>query len=907
MSKEELLSDIIEKPKPLSKEQRDALLSSSSHVRIVAGAGTGKTETITRKIAYLLLYGETDPTKIVAFTFTEKAAQSMKSRIYERVRQLRGEEACARLGEMFIGTIHGFCLRILEDHFGYGDHNVLNENQEMAFIMREGWGLGLGKNGNYAQNCRDFIRSVNVVYDELISRKELAKKATDFLRHVERYEELLDRHKLLTFGRMIYLVVQGLRESPAPLKKIEHLILDEYQDINKAQETLIKLIGKQASVFIVGDPRQSIYQWRGSDESCFEEFSTIFPGCETIDLTENRRSVGRIVRIANAFASTFEGVRYKDIRPTREQLGQCFVVDTDRPDDEAKWVVSQIEKYVNNGRCNYNDISLLLRSVTTSGGAFIDLLREKSIPYLVGGKVGLFRRPEAQAVGKLFVWLHGSGFWVEDPWNWHNRTKGDDLLVSALSIWQLATGITPTKEHISDVLNWKANLLAGEFENFTEAYHDLLIRLGYLTLDPGGRMHAAIMANLGRFNTLLTDYESSIRFGGRPVDWDRVMNGLCWYINAYATGAYDEQPSEDIRGINAVQIMTIHQAKGLEWPIVFVPCLTNLRFPSKNTGKKQDWHIPRYIFDVARYEGSINDERRLFYVAITRAKDLLILSRFSRMNKSIGQSPFLPPIRSELTELNPDRNLPMVEVSPASEDDEIHTFSAGEIINFLKCPHFYRLRVLWQYQPGLVTALGYGKSLHFCLRWASELIKSGENPEQAILKAVEEKFHLPYAGGTVRESMKRKARKTLGKFVSDHLEDMGRIEEVEARLEFPVQRATITGRVDVIIKDGGEMEARDYKTSDEVTTSEQSGLQLTLYSLGLRNIGKPVSRASVVNLEEARITPVDISQESIKRAREIAESAIEAIKNGQFTAHLGQFCQTCDYSKICSSCKREAA
>ncbi len=104
----------------------------------------------------------------------------MKSRIYERVRQLRGEEACARLGEMFMGTIHGFCLRLLEDHFGYGDHNVLNENQEMAFIMREGWGLGLRGNGNYAQNCSDFIRSVNVVYDELIDRKELTKKAADF-------------------------------------------------------------------------------------------------------------------------------------------------------------------------------------------------------------------------------------------------------------------------------------------------------------------------------------------------------------------------------------------------------------------------------------------------------------------------------------------------------------------------------------------------------------------------------------------------------------------------------------------------------------------------------------------------------------------------------------------------------
>ncbi len=907
MSKEELLGDIIEKPKPLSEEQKDALLSTSRHIRIVAGAGTGKTETLTRKIACLLLCEEIDPTKIVAFTFTEKAAQSMKSRIYERVRQLRGEEACAKLGEMFVGTIHGFCLRVLEDHFGYGDHNVLNENQETAFIMREGWGLGLGKNGNYAHNCREFIRSVNVVYDELIGRKELGKKAGDFLGHLGRYEELLDRHKLLTFGRMIYLAVESLRENPAPIKIIKHLIVDEYQDINKAQEGLIRLIGQQASVFIVGDPRQSIYQWRGSNESCFKEFSNIFPGCKTINLTENRRSVKRIVSTANAFASTFEGVRYRDIRPKREESGHCFVVDADFPDDEAEWVVSQIETYANNGHCNYSDISILLRSVTTSGGPFIDLLRERSIPYIVGGKVGLFRRPEAQAVGELFVWLHDNGFWVEDPWNWHNRTRGDDLLVSALTNWRSATGFTLTEQHVSDVWDWKAKLLAGEFDNFTEAYHDLLIRLGYLTLDPGDRMHAAIMANLGRFNTLLTDYESSIRFGGRSVNWGRVMNGLCWYINAYATGAYDEQPSEDIRGINAVQIMTIHQAKGLEWPIVFVPCLTNLRFPSKNTGRKQDWHIPREMFDVARYEGSINDERRLFYVAITRAKDLLTLSRFSRMKKSIGQSPFLSPIRSGLTELNPDRNLPMVQVSLASEEDEIYTFSAGEIINFLKCPHFYRLRELWNYQPGLVTALGYGKSLHFCLRSASELIKSGENPEQAILKAVEEKFHLPYAGGTVRENMKRKARKTLGKFVSEHLDDMGRIEEVEARLEFPVQKATITGRVDVIIKDGGDMEARDYKTSDEVTTPDQSALQLTLYSLGLRNIGRPVTRASVATLEEARIMPVDISQQCIRRARETAEKTIEAIKSGQFTPQPGHFCESCDYSRICSSCQRQAA
>ncbi|MEW6664104.1 MAG: ATP-dependent DNA helicase [Thermodesulfobacteriota bacterium] len=903
MAEEDVVKDIIEKPKPLSGEQRKALLSPSRYVRIVAGAGTGKTETLTRRIAYLLLYKEVDPTEIVAFTFTEKAAQGMKSRIYERVRQLRGERACARLGEMYVGTIHGFCLRILQDHFGHGDRDVLNENQEMAFIMREGWNLGLGGSGNYARNCRAFIRSVNVVYDELIDRRTLGQKADAFLKQVEGYEGHLDRHRLMTFGRMIYLCLSKLLENPAPLSKIKHLIVDEYQDINKAQQALIELVGREASVFIVGDPRQSIYQWRGSDESCFQQFTRLFPGCETIDLTENRRSVKRIVSTANAFAGSFEGVRYKDLGPKREEAGNCFVVEADRPDDEARWVVSQIENYAGSGRCNFNDISILLRSVSTSAGPFIDTLRERGIPYLVGGKVGLFRRSEAQAMGMLFAWLYDQGFWVEDPYNWAKSMKGKDLLISALANWQSATGTAITERLISDVLDWKRDLVSGTFQNFTEAYHEILIRLGYLSFDAADKVHAAIMANLGRFNSLLSDYESSIRFGGRPIPWDRVMKGLCWYMNSYATGAYDEQLSEDIRGINAVQIMTIHQAKGLEWPMVFVPCLTGLRFPSKKTGEKQTWHVPRDMFDAARYEGTINDERRLFYVAITRSKDLLCLSRFRRMKNNIGESPFLSPVRSQLSGFSPGQTLPLVDLSPASEEDEIHTFSAGEIINFMKCPHFYRLRQIWNYQPGLVTPLGYGKSLHFCLRYASELIREGESPERAILRAVEEKFHLPYAGGTIRQGMKVKAQRVLSNFVSEHIDDMGRIEEVEARLEFPVQKATITGRVDVIIKDGGQMEARDYKTSDEVTTPEESALQVTLYALGLRNIGKPVTRASVATLEEARITPIAISEQTIQRARQTAERSIDGIKNGRFEARPGQFCGSCDYSRICSSCQ----
>lgn len=183
-SREEILKAILETPRPLSEEQKRAVLSKSRYLRIVAGAGTGKTETMTRRIAYLLLYENVSPSEIVAFTFTEKAAQSMKSRIYERVRQLKGDEACARLGEMFVGTIHSFCFRLLEEKFGYGDYDPLDENQEMALILRYGWSLGLGDRGNYTESCLEFMNSVEVVYNELIPKEELEKKLQNFQKNL---------------------------------------------------------------------------------------------------------------------------------------------------------------------------------------------------------------------------------------------------------------------------------------------------------------------------------------------------------------------------------------------------------------------------------------------------------------------------------------------------------------------------------------------------------------------------------------------------------------------------------------------------------------------------------------------------------------------------------------------------
>ena len=891
------LSRITEEPVPLSAEQRSAVTSESRYVRVIAGAGTGKTETIIRRTVYLLLYDGVEPGKIVAFTFTEKAAASMRNRVYDRLKRLGNEEGCARLGSMYIGTIHGFCLRLLEEHFRYGDHDVLDENQEFALLTRNGWSLGLGKGGRYDRNCQAFLRSVNVVNDELLDRGELVRLSPRFSGRMRQYEDLLERHRYITFGGLISRAVASLRENPGAVDYIEHLLVDEYQDINRAQECLIRSIGEGAAVFAVGDPRQSIYQWRGSDEACFDDFTRHFEHVRTLPISENRRSVQRIVELANSFADTFERRRYKHLVPTRTGRGYAFLVEFETPGDEAEWVVGEIDRLVSGGSCRYGDCAVLLRSVTTSGPPFIEALRRRGMPYVAGGKVGLFQRDEAQAAGRLLAWLSDDGFWVEDPWNWSGRTAGDGLLETGIALWRDATGLEVSKERLA---RWRGSVHTGGFGNLTEAYQELLNTLGFLDLDFSKAWHAAAAANLGAMSNLLTDFETPMRLGGRKPGWESVAKNLCWYLNTYATGAYEQAPAEGLGGLDAVALMTVHQAKGLEWPVVFIPAMTSSRFPSKMVGRRQEWQLPRPMFAVDRYEGSVDDERRLFYVAMTRSKDILCISRFRRISNPCGESAFVGDLGAGLRRLEPAEGLPPVEIG-SSREDEIRTFQASEVLTYLRCPHLYRIREIWNYRPGLATRMGYGKSLHYCLRYASELVRGGIEVKDAIAVAIEERFHMPFAGREQLETMRAEAELVLLRFAEEHADDMGRIEEVETRLEFPVRMANITGRVDVIIRGDDYREVRDYKTTDTVATLSDMSFQVCLYASGLGLTGRPVDRATIAYLNESRLEEITLSPRRLRGAVATAEHCIEGILEQRFDPRPGEHCVTCDYSRICRS------
>jgi DNA helicase-2/ATP-dependent DNA helicase PcrA len=904
--KSTLTEKILRGPPKLSEDQAKAVLSNSRYNRVIAGAGAGKTETLTRRIAYLLLVEKAEPRSIVAFTFTERAAQSMKSRIYQRVSEIAGTAAATKLGEMYVGTIHAYAKRVLEDYFRFGNHGVLDDNQEIAFLMRHGWNLGVTDYGrNYSECCRNFLRTIDMVWGEMLDEKELEKRASEFYGKLKRYEDLLVEHKQLTFGRMIYQAVLNLRKSPETLNHVKHLVVDEYQDINQAQAELIGFVGKNASIFVVGDPRQSIYQWRGSDEKFFDLFSRTFPETKTFTIRENRRSGKKIVKNANKFADTFERVHYERMDPTRKDEGFLGVASNGTPQDEARWIADQIEELVNRRNVlRFSDIGVLTRSVSTSASPLIDELKARRIPYIVGGKVGLFKRDEAQALGKIFSWFFKDGFWVENPWKWNERVSGDALLLTGLDSWNSAHQHGQPNDAENRLRQIKDNLNSNSssYHNFTEIFNDVLKTLGFDRLDYEIPNDAAVMANLGRFNNLLTDYETANRIGGRTPRWDRDLRGLCWFMNSYALQAYEEQPSDDIRGVEAVQVMTIHQAKGLEWPVLFLFATVDTRFPPRRLGAEQNWcGVPRELFDAKRYEGDIEDERRLFYVAITRARDVLLISHFRRLTRSVGRSMFIEDTDKSITvDLNDGIGLPELAVQPGLISEELQTFSAGEIITYDICPHMYLLRNVWGYQPGLNQAIGYGDSLHYCLRRAGELVKNADySPLSAVATSVDEDFHIPFVGGSVFDNFKNSAKKTLIEFSKKYGEDLKRIEEVEYRLEFPIQNATIMGKVDVILKDMGELEVRDYKTSEESRTFDEASVQVRLYSAGLKSLGRPVTSGSIAFLENPEIRTVDVNHTLLEGAKKEAERTVDGIVNRLFGPRPGESCKRCDHSVIC--------
>ena len=263
----------------------------------------------------------------------------------------------------------------------------------------------------------------------------------------------------------------------------------------------------------------------------------------------------------------------------------------------------------------------------------------------------------------------------------------------------------------------------------------------------------------------------------------------------------------------------------------------------------------------------------------------------------------------QITELKTE-GLPDLIVESDVSGEEIQTFTSGEIISYNICPYMYLMRNLWGYQPGLTQALGYGNALHHCLRMAGELVKNqGYSPRSAIGTAINSGFHMHFVGGVVFERYKESAARVLSDFVSKYANDLTRIEEVEYRLEYPLQKedthATIMGKVDVILRDADMLEVRDYKSRkheddpSDIRTREEAETQVRLYSLGLISMGRNVTAGSIAYLSDSKVEPVVVDSGSLDKTYKLANETVKRICDKDFNPCSGNTCHRCDVAPIC--------
>jgi DNA helicase-2/ATP-dependent DNA helicase PcrA len=906
----------------LSGPALEAVRHRGNHVQIIAAAGSGKTEVVSQRVVDLLAEG-LPAESIVAFTFTERAAEELKNRIAHRVEDRLGTAALDQLSGLFVGTIHAFCFRLLQQRVPkYETYDVLDDNQLTAFLSREANRLGMRQldpaNRLFA-SIAAFLKSVDVVENELLDPATMPDPFGSVLRA---YYQTLDHYRLLTYGQQ---VVRAVRELERPElasevhSRLRHLIVDEYQDVNPAQERLIRLLtGPQVQLCVVGDDQQAIYQWRGSDVSNIVSFPDRYPAVATFEITTNRRSRPQIIEVANQFARTIPERIDKTMaayRPLGSGRGPEVVVWSAPTEvDEAGWIANLILDMADQG-VRYRDIAVLVRG-RAAYPRLVEQFATFGIPVQPGGRSGLFDQSEAVVLGRTFAWLSdiewrerfGPSTLIPDQALFGEYQRVFELsdatrnrVVRFLREWKVAVPRT----------NRRANLMA--------EFYDLLDELQVRSWSLSDPLSVNRLGTLARFSALLVDYES-VRLRARP-DPDAPGEQLggqdrgSWYyrnlaihIINYAQGAYEGFDGEADFVLNAVDLTTVHRAKGLEWPAVFVPSVTANRFPTTRTGEAQSWLVPRNAFNAVRYEGTDGDERRLFYVALTRARDWLSVSRHGQVNtRKVAPSRYYRELAH--LEVQPeDIVLPDIEADDRDAGDPI-SLTYSELAAFIDCGLAFRLRNLLGFQPRLAPELGYGKAVHHVMRAIAEVTRaSGRVPTPAqIDELLDASFFLPSATKPAHRLLKDAARRLVTTYVDKYEEDLHRVWETERPFELHLEGVTVTGRADVILdQEGGIPTALaivDYKTAAHAETGDHA-LQLQVYTDAGRREGLDVRAAYVHDLKAASREPIPVEPAVIDRAEAVVSEAADRIRARDYGPNPGPRCRRCEVRTICAWAKR---
>ena len=909
----------------LSDVQKRIVDHDSGHLRIVACPGSGKTEVVSRRVAELIRKG-VEPSKIVAFTFTEKAAEELKMRIRRRL-----EDTCSEksdFGDMYIGTIDSFCLYIIRElRPEFKAFEVLDSARRMAFVDRWYFNMGFdsmqNENTGKWRTMQIFCDSADRVMNEMINTSKITDDA--FVKCYDLYVRKLKEERFFDFTSIIYTLVELLKHDESALNYIgslvKHVVFDEYQDVNKLQESLLDFmsIGSD-SVCVVGDDDQNIFQWRGSSVEHIVNFREKYSkyGVTTEELDTNYRATDGLIDVANRLIVNNTKRLEKNMKAYGGQnysfeLNDIVHRHFDSDGEEFRFILDNlnmlhntdfVDKHGKAYALSYRDMAVIVKT-NEDAARIICFFERNNMPCIADNGSGVFERPVVTlAVDCISYVFDCAGYAtgavpeMDDLAERYEGAVGGDKQKFRDGLQK----IRADADEISEKKNgWLPNLGLQEF------YQRILVSMG----SERGVFAEVDLYNLAVLSTAISDYEyvyQTLRTG--------EIRGFKWFIMQFAERYYSDPQHNDPSEVDAVRILTIWKAKGLEFPAVFVPSFVSRRRPFAS-----QCFVDDHLYDKERYDGTEEDDRRAYYTAITRSQKYLLLTGAARKeivvrsNPSkniIAQHPFIDEMKNRrFSETSHAKRSKTGRGQRMMEEGTFPT-SYSKMSVYDRCPYDYKLRHVLGFNAGVPASFGYGTNIHNMLNLIhSKYIRERKVPtEQDIKKMFDQMFYLRFAPGRQTENMKKAGMKVVSNYVQNHKDDFEKILDTEKRFEFMLGQAMISGDIDLLKKineDGQvtEIEIIDFKTDrqngDGVYDLDYSE-QVRLYSYAARfSLGAKPQRAAVHHLDTDKIDYVDISDGQMEKTRDDIESKIGNMLSKNFEAlpEDGK-CNGCDFRALCS-------
>ncbi len=609
------MQDLIE---GLNDKQKEAVLAVDGPCLVIAGAGSGKTKVLTHKIAYLMSEKYIKPWNILAITFTNKAANEMK----ERVEKLVGEVA----KDMWIGTFHSICVRILRkyiDRLGFDHSFLIFDTSDQRTLIKEC--MKTLKIDDKMFTDRSILAEISNGKNEMLEPKAYQTKyAGDYRKEVigrvyELYQHRLKENNAIDFDDIINYTIKILTENEDALEyytdKFHYVLVDEYQDTNKAQFTLVTILAsKYGNITVVGDNDQGIYSFRGADITNILNFEKDFPGTKIVKLEQNYRCTGNILKAANAVIKHNENKYEKKLWTENDEGNLPTIHRADDEYDEGRFIAEEINHLRREEYFKYSDFTVLYR-MNSQSRAIEEILRREGIPYKIVGGLKFYERKEIKDIISYLRLIYNFSDnislkrVINEPKRGIGKTSIDNIQEisekTGLSMFDIIKhadeyGLNRVKANANEFIE-TIEYLRSKIEelSISELIKETLNKTGYVkALEQENTTEAETrIENLEEFLTVAIEFEEQ-----------EAENTLGDFLEGITL-------SSDIDGMedseDSVTLMTLHSAKGLEFPVVFLVGLEEGIFPgNKSIGEPKE----------------IEEERRLFYVGITRAKQYLYLT-----------------------------------------------------------------------------------------------------------------------------------------------------------------------------------------------------------------------------------------------------------------------------------------